>query len=229
MSTFPHPNFPGLVIIVGDATPQQGSFYATKPGRTLSHIANLAYGNGKLTNVLRINNTAWNRANCVYRKTSTSCYSSIVSGHLAAQQKAGNPGAWLSMCQKDKNPIAMAVGSQYQVVWIPTLSDEQPSDLVLAPPVTPRTPYEPDPGVSFIKPPTNTIKIPVTSRVPVDDSRGGSSGGGDDGAIDSGRPVTVKAGFPMWLGIGLGVLALGAVVVIGGRGMDKTKKSGKKR
>ena len=221
MSTFPHPKYPGLVIIVGDAKPQLGSFYATKPERVLSHIANLAYGSGKLTNVLRINNTAWNRDNCIYRATSTSCYSKIVSGQLALQQKTWDHGAWLSMCQRDKNPAALTVGSQYQVVWIPPLDDAQPEDLALAPLAPPSKFVKPDPGVSFMKPPQGRVTSPTLPSIPI---------GVGDGTIDSGSPSPIdKAGFPWWLGIGLAVIALGGVIVIGGGGFDKKKKKKRKR
>jgi len=228
MATFPHPKYPGLVIIVGDAKPQLGSFYATKPGRVLSHIAKLAYGSGKLNNVLRINNTAGNRANCVYRESSTNCFSPTASGQAALNQRTWNPGAWLSFCQKDKNPAALSVGSQYQVIWIPPLDDAQPEDLALAPLAPPRSPTEPDPGVSFMKPPRGAVTVPALPGVPVDDGRGGVDIG--DRPVDSGSPVPIKkAGFPWWLGVGLGIIALGGVVVIGGGGFDKNKKKKRKR
>lgn len=203
-NTYPHPNYLGLVINVG-GTPVPGSFYVTIPGRTLSHIAKLAYGNGKLANTLRINNTAWNRDNCVYRKSSTSCWATIVAGGNALNQNTWADGTWLSLCQKDKNASALAIGSQYQVMWIPTVDNKQPSDLVSAPP----------PPVRAAPPPPLTVKL-ITPRgptpgifTPIDD--GGSDGSRDGG---SGTPVVIKkAGFPLWLGIGAGILLLGGLFV----------------
>lgn len=135
------PHYEGLSIYVAEK-PIAGSFYCPKSSDTLSYIANWAYGAGTLPLVLRINKSAWNRANCVYRKNSTKCSSSKVPSALALSQNSFADGAWLALCQSDKQSWAASLGLNYPVFWVPGPNGEEPEDLATKPQV-------PIPGVVF--------------------------------------------------------------------------------
>jgi len=122
-----HPDYPGLKIYAGE--PKPGNFYTPKSGDALTKIAGAAYGNGTLQYALRINKSAWNMANCVYRYKSTSCSSKVVSGELGVHQKSFAPGAWLALCPADSRGWSNQMGLLYPVIWIPTASGQEPEDL----------------------------------------------------------------------------------------------------
>jgi len=162
------PQFFGLKIYVSEK-PVPGSFYSPKSGDTLSHIANWAYGVGALPFVLRINKSAWNNANCVYRKKSTSCTSAKAPTGMGATQSNWGDGAWLALCSGDRQSWATGLGLSFPVIWVPGLSGEEPEDLADEPIVV--APIEPpdDGPVVVIKPPSGGGGVSLIPAIPEDD------------------------------------------------------------
>ncbi len=228
---FDHPNYPGLRVYASGEKAHAGAFFSTIQGKVLSKIAAEAYGDGKLNPTLRINNSKWNQLNCIYRSTSGNCNSAIVPGSQAEKQKTWNPGAWLALCPKDKNELALSMGLTYQVIWVPTVDGLEPGDLVIKVPekVPAKTPL-PGTGLTIgipgvVMPGIEDIEKKVKGMLPglgsgtggdIDD--GGATGGGEP---EPGVPEEpVKAGFPWWIAIILGGTILGTIWY--------TRKEGKK-
>ncbi len=221
MGSIQHPDYATLPIIVG-GTAQAGAFFVTVQNKMLSHIALDAYGSGKITPVMRINKSKYNVQHCVYRAASNSCSSPKVTSAsvILAQPNSWQAKAWLSLCNVDKagnDGLGPLLGTQYQVIWIPTADGKEPWDIEV--PVTvPETPKHTIPGLRIGTPEIN-VKIPdININV-----------GGDTPAPSPGPDVPVeepkKAGVPWWLGALLGLGALTTVIVFAVR--DK-KKKGKK-
>ena len=133
-----HPDYEGLKVYVG-IQPQSGGgyFYVPQHNETLSGISLFAYNSGALNpGVLRINRSAWNRANCVYRTKSTSCLDSNspkVDSALALIQSSWADGAWLALCPKDRQGAYDFMALAYPMLWIPTVLGEEPGDLSVIP------------------------------------------------------------------------------------------------
>ena len=226
---FDHPNYPGLRVYASGEKARAGAFFSTISGKVLSHIAKEAYGDGKLTPVLRINNSKWNQLNCVYRTTSGNCNSAVVPGAFAAKQKNWDPGAWLALCPKDKGELAQAMGLSYQVIWVPTVDGLEPEDL--AGPKMPKVAMPPVGAPSLripeiVSPGFDDLVKKAKEALP---GLGVSLGGGDDDddtPTGGGEPEEevpeepVKAGFPWWIALILGGTVIGTIWY--------TRKEGKK-
>lgn len=185
---YKHADFNTLVVYEGakGERAKSGSFFVPTKGQTLSHIASMAYGSGKLAKVLIINASAYNRKFNVYRTSSSNCSSKAVNSDLALSQKSWNDGAWLAVC------------APFPIIWIPTEASLEPEDLstggvpdmpklgVGIPGLLNLNPTKPEPAVTVTKPPSDSSK-------PVDEQ---------------------KAGFPWWLGAIGAVLAIGGLLVI---------------
>lgn len=205
MSLVTHPNYPGLLIIVSSTTApvkaSAGAFYVTHKGKVLSHIALDAYGSGKLSAVLRINRSAYNQQHCVYRAKSTTCKSPVVSGSMAQAQTTWADGAWLALCLADRagtDGLGNLLGTDYQVIWVPPMTGEEPWDLV-----QPKQPGLPDlPGIK-----------PGPGVTPVDPTQ-----------PEEPPEPPKKAGFPWWLGL----IGLGALVTVAVAAARSRKKKDKK-
>lgn len=130
-----HPDFPHISVysLPSAEAPKRGAFYATRKGDTLSSIVSSLTKSGQWTNtttaniIAAINNSQWNRSNCIYRVDSSSCMS-----------KRTTSGGYLSLCQGDAKGSAITLGSKYPVIWIPSAEYVNPGDVPI--PSTPTTP-----------------------------------------------------------------------------------------
>lgn len=144
-----HPDFPHISVysLPSAEAPKRGAFYAVRKGDTLSSIVSSLTKTGQWPNattgniIAAINNSQWNRSNCIYRVDSSSCTS-----------KRTTSGGYLSLCQGDAKGSAVTLGSKYPVIWIPSAEYVNPSDVPV--PSTPSTPVAPgvDPIVSPLAP-----------------------------------------------------------------------------
>jgi len=196
-----HPQYTSLNIYFGSKgeKARAGAFYVPTKGQTLSTIARAAYGSGKLASVLKINRSLWNIHNCVYRISSSRCTSAKVTGAKAITHNNWNDGAWLALCPKDRNDLAISRGFAYPVIWIPTTDGKEPKDF----------------GESF------TPGVGVGLGIGTGDGGGAtvitSPGIGLGTGTGNGEPVEEtpemqKAGFPLW-GIALAALGLGGAFI----------------
>jgi hypothetical protein len=248
MITKEHPSFPTLPIIVAQSTassdkPKPGNFYVVPNPTNLSWVALKAYGNGTLKFIKLINLSEYNMQNCVYRRESANCYSPKVSSALAPSNVEFKPGAWLSLCNVDKNGIdgqgfGSALGTQYQVIWIPPPDGREPWEL--APPIVDTKP--PTTKLPGVKLPDISGGEPVVIPVPgtdlkVEIGKGGTvslpgitfgGGEGTGGGEEDDQPETQpqKAGMPWWVGA---ILGLGAITTVIYFAVKDPKKRGKKR
>lgn len=202
--------YEGLVVIVGEPA-KAGAFYVPVFSESISKIANQAYGVGTLPFSLRINKSAWNRANCVYRVKSGKCYSKRVSSSLSLSQNNFGDGAWLALCQADTQDFARDLGFKYPMIWVPGPGGEEPEDLAKDPGV-PKT----DP-VKVVKTPGGLhsgapeAKEPALIVGPGDPMYGIPEDEGDDGY---GNLEPTKGGLPGWvIGVGIGTAVLGIAAV----------------
>jgi hypothetical protein len=130
-----HPIYKSLDIIVAHSSSDEavaGAFYVPVYGDTLSQISVDAYGMITFSNVMLINRSKYNREHCIYRASSSNCGSKKVSGSLALSQTGYGDGAWLSLCNVDKyglDGLGTALGTAYQVIWVPTQDGLEPGDL----------------------------------------------------------------------------------------------------
>lgn len=223
-----HPLYPGQKIYIAESTadkPVAGAFFVTYQTVVLSTIALKAYGSGNLANTKRINQSAYNRAHCFYRESSSACTSRRVDPSLAMAAGGWDSGqAWLSLCPADKagsDGIGTALGVRYQVIWVPTLAGGEPAD---------ETPFhvvdpEPDPN-PFRRKEVDPTPTPDPDPVPDPDP------GPDDGGDPEPEPEPKKAGVPWWLGAILGLGAISTVIYFAVRDKKKrgkkSKKSGKR-
>ena len=236
-----HPDYPTLQILVAQSSadkPQPGKFFVTHTKVMLSDIGFAAYGPPQggttyMTQVKRINRSAYNMGHCVYRKSSSNCYSSVVPGINALNTSGYADGAWLSLCNVDKggtDGLGASLGVHYQVMWIPPPDGREPWDL--APPSQPDTPASPAqpgtvtdvklPGILGGDSPTVNVTLPGIS-VDVGIGSGGKvpSGGGGGTPV----PETKKAGIPWWVGGILGLGAITTVIVFALKDKKKRKRS----
>jgi len=123
------PMYPGLQGVVNEKA-RAGYFFVVTPGLNLSKIANQAYGVGTLQYALKINKSAWNRANCAYRRSSSNCNSPRVDSNLALRQNHFGDGAWLALCPRDTQAWAQDLGAILPVIWVPGPNGEEPEDYV---------------------------------------------------------------------------------------------------
>ena len=211
-----HPNYPGLKIYQGQP-PTPGSFYVPAAGRNLSKIANSAYGAGTLAYVLKINRSPWNMANCVYRKSSTSCTSKVVPGSGAVHQSSFADGTWLALCPGDRQQWASQLGFAYPVIWIPGLSGEEPDQLVDRPVIIPGVDdgSTPSGGMFDRTDPSNASGGSVDRRTGEVDPYTPSGGGIDPNVPDAYLPPGESKIPWVPIGIGIGVLAIGGLIWAG--------------
>lgn len=118
---------PGYTNEVSRDQAVAGTFYIPHSGDTLSHIALRAYGSGKLAQVQRINRSKWNRANCVYRQSSTKCTSAKANSAVAMGSGGWNVKAWLALCPPDRNKLGDQLGTMYPIIWIPDAQGSEPT------------------------------------------------------------------------------------------------------
>lgn len=152
MPQIAHPQYPKLQIVFNERA-RAGAWYVPRQNQALSHIANQAYGSGTLPMVLRIDKSAWNRENLIYRKKSADCYSAKVDSKLALTQSSFAAGAWIALCQQDTPAWARGLGFDYPPIWVPGMNGEEPDALVTTPIGTvlrPVPPSDPPPKVVFI-------------------------------------------------------------------------------
>lgn len=230
MRTVAHPEYETLDVYVAQSiadSPVPGSFFVTAYTVPLSDVAAKAYGSGSITPTLRINKSKYNQTHCIYRRESAKCFSPKVNSSIAATQTGWGPGAWLSLCNVDKNGqgnlgYGSLLGVPYQVIWVPTTDGKEPWDLEPPEdkdlPVEKKTPSTPDFDARI---PDIDIDLPdVDVYVPGDDDGGG---GGEP------QPEPKKAGFPWWLGALLGLAAVGGMIRFALVGKKRGKKKGKKK
>lgn len=214
MKILKHPDYVSLPVLVAESASdkaQAGKFFVTYSGKYLSHIAKDAYGSGTVFSLWQINKSAYNKANCIYRYSSSSCSSPIVPGSEVSDAPSWSAKTWLSLCNADKNGVGGnglggELGVSYQVIWVP-LEGKEPWDLeipgVLETPETPGTP-----GIINKPSPPSTITTPIVPGTPEEEE----------------VVVPEKAGLPWWLGALLGLGALTTVIYFA----VKDKKKGKK-
>jgi hypothetical protein len=219
-----HPLYPAIPIYVAQSVadkPKAGAFFVTYQGIVLSTIASRAYGSGNLTSVKRINQSAYNRAHCFYRESSSNCNSSRVDPNLAMASGGWDEGlAWISLCPADKagaDGIGASLGVNYQVIWVPPLTGGEPQDGGTSPfhVVIPEPDPQPDP------PHVDPFPTPDPDPAP------GPDPGPDDGGNP--EPELKKAGVPWWLGAILGLGAISTVIYFAVRDKKKLGKKSKKR
>jgi hypothetical protein len=209
MATLYHPTYGGLRIYEASKyeVARAGAFFVTRSGMTLSHIAKQAYGDGKLGATLRINKSQWNRENCVYRLSSTSCKSKVVAGILALSQSTWDSGAWLALCPGDKNALATQLALGYPVIWVPTVDGKEPWDFAVTPIPTS---------------PIGTVKMPDLSKL-IPGIKGALPGLGDEDEPEKPgepepEPEPIKAGFPWWVAVIVAGTIIGTALYVNREG-----------
>ena len=235
-----HPEYATLPVWVAQTTtdkPVPGAFFVTKQSVPLSMIAQKAYGSGTAGPTKLINSSEYNRTHCIYRQESAVCSSPKVNSSGALTGSGWNIGAWLSLCNVDKNGqnglgYGVMLGTQYQVIWIPPLTGEEPGDLEIkeddAPPAVVVGPITPPVDVDDI---VNRI-VDGAADVDVSDIDVPSIdihiNGDEEAPAGEVEPVQ-KAGFPWWLGAVLGLGAAITMIVVATRGRKRGRKRAAKK
>lgn len=216
----PHPDYTGLLIYDWDKgeKPKPGAFAVMKAYKGLTHLANVAYGTPALYRM--INRNAWNMANLTYRRSSTNCNS-----QKADPQGALNDAAFIALCQADRPQWAKERGFRYAPIWIP--SPEMP---------LPSGKKAPNKAVGVAKPLISPalLKVPILvgdrdTITPVSSSATANAlnlvGRGSTVSVgaQAASPAEMEAALyqasvvpsdtkVMWVGIGLAVVAVAALM-----------------
>lgn len=212
-----HPDYQGLLIYDWNKgeRPKAGAFAVVKAYKGLTHLANQAYG---IPSAYRlINRNAWNMQNLAYRSSSTNCGSKRVDPQGAFQDKA-----FIALCQADRPDWAKNMGFRYTPIWVP--SEEMPlptgakkaGQSIVTPPISPallKTPI-------LLGDRKQTVPISAATATALQFAGRGTTVKAAGAAAD---PATIEQVMQqasvvpsdekvMWVGIGLAVAAVAALM-----------------
>lgn len=135
--SFQHPSYPHLLVVDGQAgeVTKAGAFYRPKKtGETLSWLASRAYGSGAYAYYQIINQSPWNRANCVRGSSSSDC--------SPGSRVQGDATGFVRLCFQADKGILASKGNPDNLVWIPPYDTRYDPDTMPKPEEAPSKPMD---------------------------------------------------------------------------------------